>query len=268
MLIALVVLLVVAAGLGIWWWSLRSNTDPIDAAPVDAYAVVTSSPACPGDGITKIEIERPGSTAAASQVSGCGYRTGGRIAVQYLSGHPEQARIATGNAPSTGASARKWLPMGILFAGVLAVAATIVLLAGQRRSRHGEAGASQLTVAQLRAGMQDGRTPEAGPPAGVPDGGRPRTGAETDPAAPPGNAAESNPESSPESDAERSGPAAEKPDSSPIADPPDPPSVADDASITLPRTVIDAADRQPAPPAEPADLFTHRGHDLSEHKDG
>lgn len=225
-LIALVVLVLVAVGLGVWWWSLRPAADPIDAAPVDAYAVVVSSPACPGDGITKIQIERPGATAAASQVSGCGYRTGARIAVQYLTDHPEQARVATGTA-TTGSSVRRWLPMGILLAGVLAVAATIVLLAGQRRSRHREAGSDQLTVARLRAGLDT-----AGPAGQVA----------------PEHLAEAEPPQEPDGNGE--------------ADPA--PEAADDPSLTIPHEAIEAADPLHRAPEPPADLFTHRGHDLDE----
>ena len=151
-LVAICVLVVAAVGFGFWLWSVRSAGDPIDASPVDAYAVVVSSPGCTaGSGSTVVDLNLD--TAVRSSLSACGRRVGERIAVQYLAGHTDQARLA-GTAVAHNNSAGRWLPIAILAAGLLAVVGTLSLLIDRHRSRHdgGSAGAvPRPTVAQLRA---------------------------------------------------------------------------------------------------------------------
>lgn len=148
-LVAIAILVIAAIGFGIWLWSVRSVIDPIDAQPVDAYAVVVSSPSCTsGSGSTVIDLAL--TPAVRSSFSACGRRVGERVAVQYLSGHTDQVRLA-GTTIAKNNSLGRWLPIAILAAGLLAVVATIALMIDRRKSRHAGA-ATRVTVAQLRAG--------------------------------------------------------------------------------------------------------------------
>lgn len=173
-MVAIGVLVVAAIGFGFWLWSVRSVDDPIDANPVDAYATVLSSPSCTaGTGATVIDLNLD--TTVRSSLSACGRRVGERVAVQYLAGHPDQARLA-GTAVAHNNSAGRWLPIAILAAGLLAVIGTLSLLIDRRRSRHdgSSTGVARPTVAELRAaaGMSATGTSVAGtgvagaPPAG------------------------------------------------------------------------------------------------------
>lgn len=160
-MIAIGLLVVVAIGFGIWLWSIRSVADPVEKNPVDAYAVVVSSPSCTaGNGSTVIDLSI--SPPVRSSISACGRRVGERIAVQYLAGQPDLA----GTAVAHNNSARSWLPIAILAAGLLAVIGILSLLIDRHRSRHDsrDPGAGErLTVAQLRAGAADSASPAAGP---------------------------------------------------------------------------------------------------------
>ncbi len=152
--IALVLLVAGAVVLGAWWWQLRKGTDPIDADPVGGYAVVVSSAPCTDAGagnrtvVTIVGLEPITQTTLAA----CGYRQGQRLAVEYLAGHPETARLAgTSTGRDTG-DLRKWLPIAILAAGVLAVGATIMLMREQRRAHGGRSRSDgRVTVAELKA---------------------------------------------------------------------------------------------------------------------
>lgn len=158
-IVAICVLLIGAAALGVWWWRLKSVTDPIDADPVDAYAVVVSAPACTdtagGNATVTISGTAPAVTAS---LNACGYAPGARIAVQYLAGHPDQVRLSGTSIAGKGGMASRLLPLGILAAGMVAVLATIALLVDRRRSRHVEK-SHRVTVAQLQAARA---TPAAG----------------------------------------------------------------------------------------------------------
>jgi hypothetical protein len=149
-----------AVALGVWWWTLRSATDPIDADPVDAYAVVVSSPACPGGADTTVTLTVQGAPVTAT-ISGCGHAKDQRIAVQYLAGHPEQMRQAGTTTAGDSGLAGKLLPIGILAAGLVAVLATVALLVERRRSRHLAAGGS-LSVAEIRARSARGGSADGG----------------------------------------------------------------------------------------------------------
>jgi hypothetical protein len=155
-LVMIGVLVVAAIGFGIWLWSLKSVTDPIDAKPVDAYAVVLSSPSCTsGAGTTVIDLNL--TPVVRSSLSACGRRVGEQVAVQYLDGHPDQARLA-GTTIAHNSPAGRWLPIAIVAAGLLALIATIALLVERRQSRHAGT-ATRVTVAQLQAGGVVGRAP-------------------------------------------------------------------------------------------------------------
>jgi hypothetical protein len=152
-LVVIGVLVLAAIGFGIWLWSVRSVTDPIDAHPVDAYAVVVTSPSCTsGSGTTVIDLDMP--PTVRTSLSACGRRVGERLAVQYLAGHPEQVRLS-GTTVAHNTALGRWLPIAILGAGLLAVVATIALMIDRRKSRHGEV-QTRVTVAQLRAKDTEG----------------------------------------------------------------------------------------------------------------
>ncbi len=147
-LVVIGVLVLAAIGFGSWLWSVRSVTDPIDAHPVDAYAVVVTSPSCTsGSGTTVIDLDMP--PTVRTSLSACGRKVGERLAVQYLSGHPEQVRLS-GTTVAHNTALGRWLPIAILGAGLLAVIATVALMIDRRTSRHSGVGA-RVTMAQLRA---------------------------------------------------------------------------------------------------------------------
>jgi len=148
---AIGIFLICAIGFGVWLWSLRSVSDPVDAHPVDAYAVVVSSPSCTsGAGSTVIDLTGP--PVVRSTLSACGRRIGERVAVQYLDGHPEVVRLA-GTTVAHESPQGRWLPLAILAAGSLAVLAAIVLIFERRRTRH--TSTTGITVAQLQAGSRE-----------------------------------------------------------------------------------------------------------------
>lgn len=193
-LVVIGVLVLAAIGFGIWLWSIRSVTDPIDAHPVDAYAVVVSSPSCTsGSGTTVVDLDMP--PTVRTSLSACGRKVGERLAVQYLDNHPEQVRMA-GTTVAHNTALGRWLPIAILGAGLLAVIATIALMVDRRKSRHSGV-AARVTVAQLRANEPDGQpvptayvSPFGASSAGAPSTGAARTGRHSAVAtAPPGGAA-------------------------------------------------------------------------------
>lgn len=152
MVIALVVLVVATAGLAAWWWSLRSAVDPIAADPVAASAVVTSSAPCSDGGATTVHILGT-DTPSSTRLDGCGFAVGQRIAVEYLAGHPDRARLAGTSTAGRSTVASRVVPIAVLAAGLAAVV-LIGLLVIRRRST-GDAppadAPAAVTVAELRA---------------------------------------------------------------------------------------------------------------------
>jgi len=151
-IVALVLVLLGAVALGIWWARLGSGSDPIDAAPVAGYGVVVASPPCTdtaGGGRTVVTVV--GSTSQAS-LNACGYRQGQRLAIEYLRDHPETARLAGTSTGAQSTGLRRVLPYLILGLGLLAVIAAILLIR-QRRAGHRSAGTAEarVTVAELQA---------------------------------------------------------------------------------------------------------------------
>lgn len=145
LLVAVAVLVLVAAGLGWWWWSLRSTVDPIDADPVDGYAVVVSSAECPDVGVV-VDLQPP-APAQQATVDGCGQREGRRVAIEYLATDPTQVRLA-GTTVAAAPGPERWLPIGILAAGVLAIGATLFLVI-ERRIHHDDS-TTPVSVDELR----------------------------------------------------------------------------------------------------------------------
>lgn len=161
--VSLCVLLLAIAGLGAWWWIDGSRTDPIDANPVSAVAIVVSSPQCLDEGHTIVRV--PG-VAAESELDGCGFAVGQRISVEYLSGHPDVVRLSGTTHAGGSSPARKIVPIGILVAGM--VAAFGLVAAGRTGSKRSRSGA--VSVAQLRARMVNAADASASPePSEPPD---------------------------------------------------------------------------------------------------
>lgn len=167
-MIVIVVMLVGALVLGLWWWSLRHTADPIDSDPVGASAIVVSSPSCGRGDVTTVRIPSV-DDAAAVGLSGCGFIDGQRVAVQYLKGHPDQVRLAGTSTAGAGQTSRLLLPYAILAAGLVAVIAAIMMVAGRRRAGRRRAGrrasAGGVSVDELRARLARAREVDGAPAA-------------------------------------------------------------------------------------------------------
>lgn len=153
--VALAVVLVGAIALGVWWWTLHPSADPIDSDPVNASAVVVSSPTCPDSGQTVVRIVglEPATTAS---LDGCGFSVDQKVSVQYLAGDPQQIRQAGTATGSERALTTKLLPIGILVAGLTAVIALGVLLVERRHRRQRDPNtAVALTDLQSRFAVVD-----------------------------------------------------------------------------------------------------------------
>jgi len=166
--------LAVVIALGVWWWGLRDSTDPIDADPQRAYAVVVASQPCtdPNAGTT-VEFQVAGQTVSAS-LGGCGFKVDQRLAIQYLGANPEQIRLVGVTATPASSTLKRLLPIAILAIGFVAVIAALALIREKRQGRRRMSAAtagSALTVSQMREAVLAAR-PEPAPaspadPAGV-----------------------------------------------------------------------------------------------------
>ena len=138
LVLALVLLLVAAVALALWWWSLRSVSDPIDASPVSTTATVVSSPSCSEGGTTTVQLSGvdPG---IVSTLDGCGFTVGERLAVDYLAGSPESARLTGTTRAGESPLIAKILPIVILVAGFASVAMLGFAAAERRGRRPGDA---------------------------------------------------------------------------------------------------------------------------------
>jgi hypothetical protein len=146
--IAVCVLLLAVAGLGLWWGIQRSMTDPIDAAPVSASAAVVSSPSCLTDGRTTVRVSGVDSSVV-SELDGCGFTPGQRISVEYLAGHPDVVRLAGTTRAGHTSTMGTVVAIGILVAGLAAAVGLVAVgRAGAGRTRSGT-----ISVAELRARM-------------------------------------------------------------------------------------------------------------------
>ena len=149
LVIGLAVLILAAAGLGVWWWSLRSTSDPVSADPVSGTATVVFSPRCDVGSSTVIDVALTPPVRAS--LSGCGFEQNQTLAIDYLAGHPDQVRLAgTGATGPTGPG--RWLPWVILAVGVLIVGTLLVVLADLRRD-HRIRAAHRISVADLQRAL-------------------------------------------------------------------------------------------------------------------
>ncbi|RIJ77078.1 hypothetical protein D1871_08965 [Nakamurella silvestris] len=154
-----VVGLVVVIVLGVWWWGLRDATDPIDADPQRAYAVVVSSQPCTQPAAdTTVEFQVAGQTVTAA-LGGCGFKVDQRLAIQYLNGHPEQVRLVGVTATPASSTAKRVLPIIILAIGFIAVVAALALIREKRQGRRRAAGSggSAMTVQEMQAAVAAAR---------------------------------------------------------------------------------------------------------------
>ncbi len=140
--------LVLVVGLGSWWWSLRTATDPVSADPVQAYATVTESGPCTAAGSTTTVDMNTETGIVSANLKICGYRVDQSILVEYLRSDPTQARVyGTSTAPASSV-VQKLLPIAILLLGVIAAGAALAMLRERRKPR---STANPVTMAELRA---------------------------------------------------------------------------------------------------------------------
>ena len=131
--IALTVLLIVAAGS---WWAVRGTGS--DDLQVRGSAVVVSSLACQnGDEGTVVDlinpVGQPAGTTRRATLDACGHSPGEVLAVDYSTGDP--SRVLPAAAVADGGSTGGLLPLGLLLASLLGVAALVAVIRDGRRGR-------------------------------------------------------------------------------------------------------------------------------------
>lgn len=161
--LALAVAVLALAGLGAWWFSVRTVTDPIDADPVSATAVVVESASCDGSGQTVVRL--PGVAGGEHSVlDGCGFTVGQQVPVDYLAGDPAAVRLAGTSRAGDRSVLGALVPIGIVVAGL--VVASLLIAAGRSVGNRGRR--RGLSVAELaerlaaRRDGDDGATPSPG----------------------------------------------------------------------------------------------------------
>lgn len=128
--IAVPVALIVAAGS---WWAVDSSHD---GSTVTGSAVVVSSLAClNGDEGTVVDLldpvgQPPGTTRRATMDS-CGHREGEVLAVDYSTDDP--GRVVPAAADSDGDTGRQLMPLGLVLAAMLGLAALVAVVRDARR---------------------------------------------------------------------------------------------------------------------------------------
>ena len=134
--VALGVLLLAGVVTGSWWWSLRTQSDPIDQNPVAAAAFVVSSPSCADHGTgTVVDLFPASGGQARAVIDGCGYSDGQQLAVEYLAGDPTQVRLAGTRSASGTDDVQQWWPIVLGILVVLAAGIVVVLVVDGGRSR-------------------------------------------------------------------------------------------------------------------------------------
>ena len=134
--VALGVLLLAGVVTGSWWWSLRTQSDPIDQNPVAAAAFVVSSPSCADHGTgTVVDLFPASGGQARAVIDGCGYSDGQQLAVEYLAGDPTQVRLAGTRSASGTDDVQQWWPIVLGILVVLAAGIVVVLVVDGGRFR-------------------------------------------------------------------------------------------------------------------------------------
>ena len=123
--------------------SSQAQPTPIAAQGVEGTAVVVSSLACPdGGGGTLVDVLSPaglpvGATVRAS-LDGCGYQEGEQLVVQYAASDPTRVTLLSEPAGGT-ATGDRLLPVGLMLAALLVVAAAAAVWVDARRGRRARA---------------------------------------------------------------------------------------------------------------------------------
>ena len=130
-----------ALGLGWWWWSLRDNRDPVSADPVSAYGSIVTGDSCASPGAASTVEFSTIDGPITAELSACGYAPGQDVLVEYLRTDPQQVRLA-GTGTQESSTLRRLLPIGVLFFGLVAAGALVVLATQPSGRRHATPGAS------------------------------------------------------------------------------------------------------------------------------
>lgn len=131
-LVAVPAVLVIVAGS---WWAMGSA--PSADATVSAPAVVVSSLACRnGDEGTVVDLldpagEPPGSTRRAT-IDSCGHQPGEMLTVEYPATDPDRV-VPSGMADGADDATGRLLPLGLVVAALLGLAAVAVVVRDARR---------------------------------------------------------------------------------------------------------------------------------------
>lgn len=171
--IAVPAVLIVAAG---WFWVAGASGPATLGSTVTGSAVVVSSLPCQnGDQGTAVDVQdpvgQPAGTTRRATLDACGHRPGDVVAVEYSLADPGRVVPAAVTAGANDASGRL-LPLGLMLAAVLGVAAVAAVVRDARRPR--PAGAP-LTVSGGGSGRgrharpdEDDPVPTAAAPAPAP----------------------------------------------------------------------------------------------------
>jgi hypothetical protein len=156
--IALPAALIIAAGSS---WVLGSTgSSASSGAAVSTSAVVVSSLACRnGDEGTVVDLRNPAGTTRRATMDSCGHRPGEEVTVQYSTADPGRvvlAAVADGEDDPSG----RLLPLGLMLAALLGVAAVTAVVRDARRS----AGADEAVVAPGARHGRHARVDEDEPP--------------------------------------------------------------------------------------------------------
>jgi len=115
------------------WWAVDSSQD---ASTVTGSAVVVSSLAClNGDEGTVVDLldpvgQPPGTTRRATMDS-CGHHAGEVLAVDYSTDDP--GRVVPAAADPAGDTGRQLMPLGLVLAALLGLAALVAVVRDARR---------------------------------------------------------------------------------------------------------------------------------------
>lgn len=156
--VAVPVALIVAAGS---WWAVDSSTQ--SAPTVAGSAVVVSSLACRnGDAGTVVDVldpvGRPPGTTLRATLDSCGHRAGEVLAVEYSADDP--GRVVPAAADPDDEAARQLLPLGLVLAALLGVAALAAVIRDGRRARAARADADREPGRHGRHAAPDEEDPQ------------------------------------------------------------------------------------------------------------
>lgn len=134
--IAVPAVLIVAAG---WFWVAgASGAVTLDPTSTGTAVVVSSLPCQNGDEGTVVDVQdpvgQPAGTTRRATLDACGHRPGDVVAVEYSTADPGRVVPAAVTAGSDDATGRL-LPLGLMLAALLGVAAVAAVVRDARRPR-------------------------------------------------------------------------------------------------------------------------------------